>query len=405
MLKLLDDVTVLDAGHVLAGPFSTYQLAMLGARVTRVENPAGRDFARRHGGPAELRSAGLGTSFLAQNANKRSVAIDLKQPRGRELFLRLAESVDVVTENFRPGVMERLGLGYEAVRERNPCIIYSSLTGFGQSGPLAGLPAYDHIVQGLSGMMTFNGTAQSGPLRITYPVVDYVAGLMAAFAIVSALHHRDRTGEGQHLDVSMLDSALMMMGPFVQQQVSAGRVDRPEGNLAFSGSPFSGAFQAADALLVVTANTAEQAQRLCRVLGCEQLLDDDRLSDWNSHPELIEELRPVLEAAYARRDAAHWEQALGEASVPAAKVRALDEVLTHPHVVQRAFMESAGTVPGTATPLAVPGSGVRATTREASSNAPPPVLGEHTVAVLSGLGLGEAEIEALYADGVIAGPR
>ena len=202
MLRMLDDVTVLDAGHVLAGPFATYQLAMLGARVTRVENPAGQDMARRHGGPQELRDAGMGASFLAQNANKRSIAIDLKQPRGRELFCRLASRVDVVTENFRPGMMQRLGLDYGTLRAHNPGLIYMSLTGFGQSGPLSGQPAYDHILQGISGMMSFNGTRESGPLRIGYPVVDYVAGLTAALAIVCALHQRQRTGQGQHLDVA-----------------------------------------------------------------------------------------------------------------------------------------------------------------------------------------------------------
>lgn len=406
MLKLLDDVTVLDAGHVLAGPFSTYQLAMLGARVTRVENPAGNDFARRHGGPQALRDAGLGTSFLAQNANKRSIAMDLKDPRGRDLFVRLAERADVVTENFRPGVMARLGLDYESLRAANPRLVYLSLTGFGQHGPLSALPAYDHIVQGLSGMMAFNGTAESGPLRVSYPVVDYVAGLTAALAIVSALHHRDRTGAGQHLDVAMLDCALMMMGSFVQQQAVTGGVDRPAGNLAFSGSPFSGAFDTADGLLVVTANTRAQAARLCALLGCERLLDDPRLADWNAHPELIEELRPVLESAYARRDAAHWERALGDASVPASRVRGLGEVLAHPHVRRRGFMERAGDRPGEpGVPLEVPGSGVRSVTLRAEDNAPPPALGQHSEAVLAELGLDRDAIGVLFRDGVVAGPR
>jgi len=406
MLKLLDDVTVLDAGHVLAGPFSTYQLAMLGARVTRVENPRGNDFARRHGGGQALRDAGSGTSFLAQNANKRSIAVDLKSAAGRDLFRRLAKRADVVTENYRPGVMTRLGLDYESLQESNPGLIYMSLTGFGQSGPLSGLPAYDHIVQGLSGMMSLNGTHESGPLRISYPVVDYVAGLTAALAIVSALHHRGRTGTGQHLDVAMLDSALMMMGSFVQQQSVTGAVDRPAGNLAFSGSPFSGAFDTADGLLVVTANTRPQAERLCDLLGCAHVMDDPRISDWNAHPELIHELRPVLEAAYGRRDAGHWERALGTVSVPASRVRDLEQVLAQPHVEARGFMESAGDVPtAPGTPLRVPGSGVRSATLPMEVNMPPPVLGQHTETVLAELGLAGSEIDGLFRDGVVAGPR
>lgn len=405
MLRMLDDVSVLDAGHVLAGPFCSYQLAMLGARVTRVENPRGNDFARRHGGPDALRAAGMGASFLAQNANKRSLAMDLKDPRGRDLFRRLAARADVVTENFRPGVMHRLGLDYESLSKDHPRLVYMSLTGFGQSGPLSMLPAYDHIVQGLSGMMAFTGTHESGPLRIGYPVVDYVAGLTAALAIVSALHQRERSGQGQHLDVAMLDSALLMMGPFVSQQLLAGAVERPPGNLAFSGSPFSGAFDTADGLLVVTANTAAQATRLCALLGCCELMDDARMRDWNAHPELVAELRPVLEAAYAREDAVEWERRLGAISVPAAKVRDLGEALEHPQVRQRGFLEAAGQVPGRDDPLEVPGPGFAAGAAPREPNAPPPVLGAHSEQVLRELDVPSAEIDALFADGIVAGPR
>ena len=402
MFRMLDDVTVLDAGHVLAGPFCSYQLGLMGARVTRVENPAGRDFARRHGGDQALRDARMGTSFLAQNANKRSLAMDLKDARGRDLFRRLATRADVVTENFRPGVMQRLGLDYETLRHDNPRLVYSSLTGFGQSGPLAGLPAYDHIVQGISGMMSFNGTPASGPLRISYPIVDYVAGLAAALAVVTALHHRDRSGEGQHLDVAMLDTALMMMGPFLAQQLVSGAVDRPDGNLAFSGSPFSGAFDTADGLLVVTANTAEQARRLCAVLGLAGLIGDPRLDDWNAHPELVMELRPRLQAAYAAHDALHWERCLGEVSVPAAKVRDLAEALQHEHVRERGFVEDAGRVPGGDGPLRVPGVGFLPDSKvETAPNTTPPRLGEHSREVLRELQLSEQEIDTLIRDGVV----
>lgn len=280
-----------------------------------------------------------------------------------------------------------------------------SLTGFGQSGPLSGQPAYDHILQGISGMMSFNGTRESGPLRIGYPVVDYVAGLTAALAIVSALHQRQRTGEGQHLDVAMLDAALMMMGPFVGQQVVAGRVERPEGNTAFSGSPFSGAFETADGMLMVTANTLEQARRLCALLGCGSLLDDPRIADWNAHPELVVELRPVLDAAYARDDALSWERRLADISVPAAKVRSLGEALEHPQVEHRGFLEAAGQVAGLAAPLRVPGPGFTCAAQDVKAeNTPPPVLGEHTREVLAELGLDEQAMAGLFHDGVVAGP-
>ena len=398
MYRILDDVRVLDATHVLAGPFATYQLAMLGAKVDRVENPRGTDFARRHGGECALREAGLGTSFLAQNANKRSLAMDLKHPQGKELFLALAKHADVVTENYRPGVMQRLGLGPSQLLEVNPRLVCMSLTGFGQDGPLKSVPAYDHIVQGLSGMMSLTGEQ---PTRIGYPVVDYMAGLQAAFAIVAGLRHRDRTGRGLHVDVSMLDTALIMMAPFVQQQLQGGDIDRPPQGAAFSGSPFSGTFRTRDEMLVVTANTLPQAHALCTVIERMDLMDDPRMSAWNSHPELLAEVQPICAAIYASNRAAHWERLLQRASVPAARVTTLGDALASAQVSQRGLLEPAIGDSFAPEPMTVLGPGVRFDTLETESNRAPPRLGENSRQILTELGLRCEQVDALIENGVV----
>ncbi|MFO7694599.1 MAG: CoA transferase [Vicinamibacterales bacterium] len=211
-MKLLDGVRVLDLTNVLAGPFATMHLALAGAEVIKIENPEGGDLARKLGNVPTLNQELMGTSFLAQNANKRSLTLNLKLDEGREIFRRLAAAADVVVENFRPGVMTRLGVGYEALRELNPRLVYCAISGFGQTGPDANKPAYDQIIQGLSGVMDVNGDERLHPLRCGFPVCDTVGGLNAAFAIMGALYHRERTGEGQFIDIAMLDSIMPLMG-------------------------------------------------------------------------------------------------------------------------------------------------------------------------------------------------
>ena len=199
----LDGVRVVDLTNVLSGPFCTYQLALLGADVIKVEAPGGGDLARQLGADPELNKIGMGASFLAQNAGKRSVALDLKSPRGKDAFRRLVSTADVLVENFRPGVMARLGLGHESLAALRPPLVYCAISGFGQDGPLRDNPAYDQIVQGLSGVMSVTGDAASAPLRVGYPVADTIGGLTAAFAISAALLRAARTGKGEFIDVSI----------------------------------------------------------------------------------------------------------------------------------------------------------------------------------------------------------
>ncbi|HWU01445.1 MAG TPA: CoA transferase, partial [Novosphingobium sp.] len=209
---LLAGVRVLDLTNILSGPYCTYQMALLGAEVIKVENPAGGDLARQLGAAPALNRALLGTSFLAQNAGKKSVSLNLKAPEGRDLFMELVKSADVVVENFRPGVMDRLGVGYETLREVKPGIIFCAISGFGQEGPLRANPAYDQIVQGMSGVMSITGDEQSAPLRVGYPLCDTLGGLSSAFAVVAALYARQQTGQGRFIDVSMLDATVSALG-------------------------------------------------------------------------------------------------------------------------------------------------------------------------------------------------
>ncbi|MBC7978428.1 MAG: CoA transferase, partial [Myxococcales bacterium] len=275
MSHALAGIRVLDLTNVLAGPFCAYQLALLGAEVIKVEVPDGGDLARQLGADAELNAIHMGASFLAQNSGKKSVTLNLKTDEGKEVLKRLVESADVLVENFRPGVMGRLRLSYAELQPLNPRLVYCAISGFGQDGPMKSVPAYDQIIQGLSGMMSVTGTPECSPLRSGFPVADTLAGMTAAFAISSALVRRSVTGEGAFIDVSMLDSALTAMGWAVSNFLIAGVEPRPHGNDNFTAAP-SGAFRAKDGLINIAANKQEQFEALVAAVGREDLASDPR---------------------------------------------------------------------------------------------------------------------------------
>src|ERR1700682_4014062 len=277
MAGLLAGTRVLDLTNVLAGPFCCYQLVQLGAEVIKVEVPGSGDLARQLGADAELNRRGMGASFLAQNAGKRSITLNLKSPKGREAFARLVATSDVVVENFRPGVMDRLGLGYGALQAAKNDIIYCAISGFGQDGPLKFNPAYDQIIQGLCGVMSVTGDAQSAPLRVGYPVADTMGGITAAFAIAAALFRRERSGEGEFIDVSMLEDSLVAMGWVVSNWLIAGVRPQPLGNENMTASP-SGTFRTGDGLLNIAANQQQQFETLCGLIGRKELAADPRFA-------------------------------------------------------------------------------------------------------------------------------
>jgi crotonobetainyl-CoA:carnitine CoA-transferase CaiB-like acyl-CoA transferase len=394
MAKLLEGVRVLDLTNVLAGPFCCYQLAVLGAEVIKVEVPGKGDLARQLGADPELNERRMGASFLAQNAGKLSITIDLKNPRGKEAFLRLAETADALVENFRPGVMDRLGLGYGALAKVRPDLVYCAISGFGQDGPLRGNPAYDQIIQGLSGVMSVTGSPHTAPLRVGYPVCDTMGGITAAFAVAAALFRRARTGEGERIDVSMLEATLVAMGWAVSNWLIAGVRPTPMGNENMTAAP-SGAFRTGRGLLNIAANKQEQFEALCRLVGREELIADPRFADREDRKKNRYELKTELEEALARKSAAEWAPELNSSGVPAGEVLSVPEVLEHPQIDQRGLIKRFPGAPVVDREVAVVRAGFRLAHGDPEPASPPPALGADTERILADLGYTPEEIETL----------
>lgn len=400
-MKPFEGIRILDPTHVLAGPFCCYQMAWFGAEVIKIEAVEPRDFIRYASPDAELAKAGLSESFLAQNANKKSVVLNLKDPRGQDLFKRLAATSDAMVENYQPGTMAGLGLGYADLKLVNERLVYCSLTGFGQTGPLRDVPAYDHLVQGISAMASMqNGT--DDPVRVGFPVIDYVVGLLGAFALSTALFQSRATGQGQYVDVSMLDASLIIMAPVVQQWLTSQRQPPAMGRRAFSGSPFSGMFETADGMIVTAANTRAQAESVLRVIGREDLIDDPDVMDWNGKPEVADRVQPILFEIFATRTALEWEALLVAASVPAGKLRDVPEIMAHPHVRERGLLHAIPDVPGLGRSVEVMGPGFRIADPQAmiQDPTPPPLKGADTRHYLREMGLSDGDIDTLVSDGV-----
>jgi crotonobetainyl-CoA:carnitine CoA-transferase CaiB-like acyl-CoA transferase len=391
---LLDGIRVLDLTNVLAGPFGAYQLALLGAEVIKVESPGAGDLARQLGADPALNKALMGASFLAQNAGKRSVTIDLKSAAGKDVFRRLVRTADVVIENFRPGVMERLGLGYDALREVKPGLVYCAISGFGQDGPLRDNPAYDQIVQGLSGVMSVTGDAASAPLRVGYPVADTIGGLTAAFAIAAALVRRGRSGEGECIDVSMLEATLVTMGWQVSNWLIAGVRPQPLGNENMTAAP-SGLFSTGDGPLNITANQQQQFEALARLIGRPVLAADPRFADREDRKRNRFALKAEIEAALMAKSAREWSALFNAQGVPAGEVLDIPDVLKHPQVTERELVKTFAGAPSVEKPVSVVRSGFRLRSGDPAPATPPPALGADTGDVLASLGFTQDEIARL----------
>lgn len=402
MSKAFEGVRVIDFTQVLAGPFCTEQLALLGADVVKIELREGGDQGRglmRH--ENAMGDVGLSSLFVSVNASKRSLTLDLKHPRAKEILARLVRDADVVVQNFRAGAIDRLGFGYDWARSIRPDIVYCSISGYGQEGPFAGAAAYDGAVQASSGMMSMTGHPETGPTRAGFTVVDLSTAITAAYAISAALFRRAMTGEGQHLDVSMFDSALTLLGPMLSDYANANQVPELLGNGSPARIPTSDVFETADDPIMVTCLTERQWQALAEVLDLAELTRDPRFVTNADRRENTAALRPLLDAAYARRSATEWERLLGEAGIPSARVLSVPQVMEHPQLRHRDVVMRMGGVPGLPDEITGIGSGWKADVDGPRPSRPPPLQGQHTDEILTEIGYGADEIAELRESQVI----
>lgn len=384
MKKMLDGIRVLDLTNVLSGPFATLHLALLGADVIKIENPQEGDLARKLGCVKEYNSNLMGTSFLAQNANKRSLTLNLKHEQGKEIFKKLLMISDVVVENFRPGVMERLGLSYDELKVLKPDIIYLAISGFGQTGPDSKKPAYDQIIQGLSGEMAINGTIDFNPLRAGFPVCDTVGGLNGAFALMSALYHKERTGEGQFIDVALLDSIMPLMGWVVANLMIGGQEPQLMGNDNFTAAP-SGVFNTKDGYINIAANKQEQWEAVADITGLSELKEDIRFKERDARKTNRLELTPLLEEKLIKQTTNYWVEKFNSVGVPSGAIMKLGDALNQDQIKHRGTFQT--TIVDGIGEIELFNMTAKFSKTPGLVESPPPKLSQHTEQILDLIGM------------------
>ncbi len=398
MQSAFNDIRIIDATHVLAGPFATYQMAVLGAEVIKVESPIEPDQARMQGSDREMSDKRMGTAFMSQASNKKTLAIDLKTKRGQMILKELIATADVFVENYRPGALESLGLGFSELSEINPNLIYCSISAFGATGPRRSLTAYDNVIQAFSGMMAMTGNGDSGPVKSGAPVVDYATGTTAAFSIASALLQREKKeSKGQFVDVSMLDVALMLSSPYLTSLLWNGKHPEPQGNTF----PFAtiGCYHASDYPLMIGASNLNQQRRLWAALGREDMIKENnsqRLDDHEREAKALEEIIGSMTAEY-------WETFLQKRRIPASRIRQLEEAVFDPQIATRNVLHSQSLGDDALSDLTVPVSAFTMSGSEAKITMPPQKVGAQTEELLLGLGYSLDDIVELKKVGVIGG--
>jgi len=397
-MRPFEGVRILDCTHVLAGPFATYQLAVLGADVIKVEDPNEPDQSRESGADMALNKARMGTGFLTQGSNKRSIALDLKTESGRDAFKRLVKDwADVLVENYRPGAFKALGLGYDDLAQIKPKLVYASMTAYGQDGPRGVQTAYDMAIQATAGITASTGTEASGPIKVGAPVIDYATGTTGAFAISAALYQCLRTGKGQYIDMAMLDVALILQASHVTDHFHSGHNPKRAGNkMRFAESSV---FETKDGLVQLAASNTRQHRRFYAAIGepaeAERTSLDERYARYDDKFAMVA-------GKMKEKTADEWENYLEAKHVPAARVRELREALRDPQLEHRGLLHRHETVPGVGKPMTVPLAAFKFAHGGPSVEHPPARVGEHTDEVLASVGFSAGEIATLRKAGAVA---
>ena len=397
MSKPFAGVRILDFTRVLAGPYASYQLALLGADVIKVEAREGDEmrFGTRSN---EWEKRGLAAPWVAVNGNKRSITMDLKSAKAIEAVKRLVPKVDVVMESFRPGVMDKLGIGWETLRQINPKLIYCAVSGFGQVGPERATAAFDGMIQAMSGLMSITGFPANGPTRVGFAGADVMSGFTAAFGVASALYQRTHTGRGQLVDVAMIDAVTGFLAQQFTEHMMTGRVHEQAQNLSVTRKPTGNLFRTKDGWMVLAVMTEPQFQRLMKQLGREDTLADPRFADWPKRIENNKALHEIVEAAMKQKSSAEWNDIFAKNDIPAGRVLSIPETSKLGHYDHRTIMQTVETEHG---PIKVVGSGFRMEHDGGSIERPPAKIGQHTDEVLAEAGYTPAEIAEMRAAKVV----
>jgi len=380
-MRPFEGIRVIDATHVLAGPFATYQLAVLGADVIKVEHPEEPDQSRINGTDKELNHRNMGTAFLTQASNKRSLALDLKQEKDRDILKKLVATADIFVENYRPGAFEALGLGYEKFAAINPRLIYASFSAFGQKGPRGQQTAYDHVIQATSGIMAMTGTPEVNPVKFGSPAIDYATGMTGAFALAAALFQRERTGKGQRIDMAMLDVAIVLMSSHLAGYLRNGVHPKPSGNR--NPHATNSAYQAKDGLIMLGASNLRQQRRLWTLLERPDMIkktNDEREADREREAAALTEIMRT-------RTADEWEEFLQARHVPAARVRTMAETVADPHLKSRGVIYRHVGGNGVDGAFGVPLAAFTFAHDGPRIDTPPPALGQHNAEIFKELGV------------------
>lgn len=398
MTQAFSNITVIDFSQVLAGPFASQQLALLGADIIKIEPPGFGDQSRL---VASEKSKGEPVLFLCANSGKRSITLDLKKPEAIKIVFRLMQKADVVIENFRPGVMDRLGLNYDEISAVNPKIIYCSLSGYGQEGPYRTNAAFDPVIQAECGLMSMTGYPETGPVRTGFPISDTAAGITAAFAIAGALFRREWHGQGQYLDVSMMDSMIALENAFVFNFLHIGMKPRLQGNASHTGLPTMNTYPTRDSYIQISFYSDEHYRKMCELISRPDLIDDPRFSSIAMREQNSKALAVEIIEAFAGKDTQTWMDLFLEAKLPVGMVRDIEEVVNHPQLKCRDIIFELPPRTESDKSFRSVGAGFMANQGSPSTNRRPPELGEHTKEILAELGYQQDEIKEFLDQGIV----